>query len=329
MLILIIGNDGRQARKFIVSYTKTHIAQIKKIVPSAKIVLTDNDQVINRTLAEADILIHPTGGYPFDKLPIDQAKNLKWVQTTSAGVTDIAVRLKNTKILLTNASGVHPIPISEHVAGYMLMFARRSTETYKNQVVNKKWTRNFTDLQCFELNGKTVGIVGFGKIGGQVAKISKGLGMKVAVLAHTKRISDRSIRVYKNIDNLLANSDFVVDCLPLTSETKGFFDLKKFKFMLHDSYFINIGRGGTVVERDLVKALRANIIAGAALDVFEVEPLPDSSPLWDLPNVILTPHISGWTPEYTNRVVEIFCKNLKAYLANKPIPTLVDKSRGY
>ena len=99
--------------------------------------------------------------------------------------------------------------------------------------------------------------------------------------------------------------------------------------MKPSSYFINIGRGKTVVERDLITALLNGTIAGAALDVFETEPLPDNSPLWKLSNVILTPHASSWTPEYTNRVIDIFCTNLKAYLKNKPMPTLVDKKRGY
>ena len=182
----------------------------------------------------------------------------------------------------------------------------------------------------FELNGKTLGIVGYGRIGAQIARLGKGFGMRVAALAHTKKIEDKNVDIsYRMVDLLLNKSDFVVNALPLTDETQGYFDTSKFKQMKPTAYFVNIGRGKTVIESDLIKALKNKTIAGAGLDVFEEEPTPDSNPLWKLPNVIMTPHISGWTPEYTNRVVNIFCENLKAYLKKRSMPNLVDKSRGY
>jgi phosphoglycerate dehydrogenase-like enzyme len=342
MKILIIGNDGHGKKDFVVAYTKNHIKQIKKTVPNSEIILTEDENIINNELQTADILLHPTGGYNFESLPIENAKNLKLVQTTSAGVTDIAAKLKNTKILLANASGVHPIPISETVLGYMLMFARRLNIAYKNQILYKTWSRDPGQVKGFELNGATVGVVGMGKIGSRIAAISKGLGTKVVYLQHSQNNSYKNYKDYKGYNRLidvLKNADFVVNCLPLTPKTEGYFDMKKFEQMSSgarsasggkkSSYFINIGRGKTVVEKDLIEALKKGLIAGAALDVFETEPLPANSPLWKMDDVILTPHVSGWTPEYTNRVVNIFCENLKAYIKGAKIPTLVDKKRGY
>lgn len=336
MNILIIGEDkpGRGST----GYLSEHFKKIKKILTRAEISLTINPGEINRLLPTANIII--TAPTNVGMINLERAKKLMWIHLSSAGVTDAAKLLKDTKIILTNSSGVHPIPISEHVAAYMLMFARQMTVSYRMQIEKKKWLRNIQDYNVFELRGKTAGIVGFGKIGSKIAKASKGLGMRVVALKHTSKIDDPSVdKSYTDLNNLLAESDFVINALPLTDKTLEFFDMDKFKKMSREAgsrnagkpsaYFINIGRGKTVVEKDLVKALKTGIIAGAGLDVFEEEPTPDSNPLWNMPNVIMTPHISGWTPEYTNRVIDIFCENVKAFHAHKKLPTEVDKQRGY
>ena len=329
MKILIIGSNDPE--KTICAFSPEHIGQIKKILPDAQITMADDPQEINRTLTDADILIYDSGGFlAFDQLKISDAKKLAWVHATSAGVTDFAKILTKTNILLTNSSGVHPIPISETVLGYMLMFSRKLNLFYRNQIESKKWTRDRVNLRGEELAGKTVGIVGYGRIGSEIGKICAAVGMKVAGFKHDNKVnSEIADFVFDNVSKLLPASDFIVDALPLTPETQGYFDKNKFEQMSESAYFINIGRGKTVVEKDLIKALKNGIIAGAGLDVFEVEPLPETSELWKLPNVILTPHISGWSPNYANRVINIFCDNLKAYLENQTMPTLVDKNRGY
>ncbi len=336
MKILVIGETN------VAPYTKRHFEEIQKAYNSTPhphplpqgerekdtqrksddsliIIPTEDTKKITSDLGSADIII--TSPFHQHLIDLKLAKNLKWVHLSSAGVTDMAKFLAPTKIMLTNSSGVHPIPISETVLGYMLMFGRRLNVAYRNQIINKKWSRDLSQNKGFELKGKTVGIVGLGRIGKEIEKVSKGIGMNVISVSH----SDKKTQLV----NLLKSSDFVVDCLPLTDETLGFFSLNKFKHMRKDSYFINIGRGKTVIEKDLILALKDGIIAGAGLDVFEVEPLPDSSPLWKLENVILTPHVSGWTPYYTDRVIDIFCENLKGYLKGKSMPTLVDKKRRY
>ncbi len=324
--ILVVGNSDPRQTKGPICFTSKHIKQIKKILPGARITVVADQNKNPKALSEAEIIIK-TFGYP---VGFKKAPNLKWVHSGSAGVSDLVEDLKNTDVLLTNSSGVAPIPISEHVAGFMLMFAKRLHVQYANQIVKKRWIRNYQEIGGFELAGSTVGIIGYGRIGSQIAQISKGLGLYVTALSHNKKISDRNVdKVYKNVDDILKNSDFVVNALPLTSATERFYDLKKFRTMRKTAYFINIGRGMSVVQKDLVKALKTGTIAGAGLDVVEVEPLSDKSELWNTPNLILTPHSSSWNPKYTDRVMDIFCNNLSSFLKGKPMSTLVDKSKGY
>ncbi|HVZ12097.1 MAG TPA: D-2-hydroxyacid dehydrogenase [Patescibacteria group bacterium] len=322
MLLLLIGEPN------VAPYDESHFAQIKKVAPKVEIVSTNDTEEIKKNLPNAEIVI--TSPQHFGLIDLTLTKNLKWIHMSSAGVTDAARILAPTDIILTNSSGVHPIPISETVLGYILMFARRLDVAYRNQVLNKSWSRNVGNNRGMELVDKTIGIVGFGRIGQEIARLCRGIGMKAVALQYSQPLDKSMIdHTFENIDELLEKADFVVDCLPLTPETKGYFDADRFKSMRDSAYFINIGRGGTVAEHDLITALKEGTIAGAGLDVFEVEPLPDSSPLWSLENVIITPHISGWTPEYTNRVVNIFCANLEAYLSGKPMQTLVNKDKGY
>jgi len=328
MNILIIGTSIPDKISFL-NFTKKHVDAIKKVLPSAKITISNDDKVIEKVLPDTDAIIYSPSQHPL-KTEYYKLPNLKWVQLTSAGANLVAKELAKTPILLTNASGVHPIPISEHVLAFMLMFSRGIHDSYRAQIEEKSWMRDLAGENVFELAGEIAGIVGYGKIGSRVAHLANAVGMTVVALEHDKKIKDKFIdKSYKNVSELLKVSRFVIDCLPLAPATEGYFDLKKFKQMRSDSYFINIGRGGTVVEKDLIKALKDETIKGAALDVFEVEPLPENSPLWKMRKVIITPHISGRTPKYTDRVIEIFCENLKAYLSKKPMPTLVDKTRGY
>lgn len=303
-------------------YTDKHISEIKSLVPDAKINLVeDKKDTVDTYLPKTDILIYSSFDYP-DLVDFKIAKNLKWVHVTSAGSADTAEKLRNTNVLLTNSSGVHPIPISEHVFTYLLMFTKQFHKSYRVQIEEKKWKQSYKFLPVSELFGKTIGIVGFGRIGKRVAEIAKGFGMNVVPLIHKK--SEK-----KDFEKLLHRSDFVINCLPLSDETHHLFTMERFKQMKPSAYFINVGRGKTVIEDDLIQALKTGLIAGAGLDVFEEEPLQNKSELWNLENVIITPHNAGWTPFYADRVIDIFCSNLKAYLNDKDMPNLVDKEKGY
>lgn len=326
MNIVIVQNKDTENGLY---FTDEHVSQIKAVGSNIQVTVINKEQeLLDASLVDADILLYT--GNP-QALKLEKANNLKWIQITTAGATDMAVYLKNTPILLTNASGVHPIPIAEYVLTLMLMFSRQVYKAYRIQIQEKKWQQSI-DLQPFELAGKVVSIVGYGRIGQRVAHLTKGFGMEVLALSHREFATDPNVDTFypqDRVNELLAASDFVINCLPLTSETEYFFTKEKLDQMKTSAYFINIGRGKTVVEKDLISALQEGKIAGAGLDVFSEEPLPQDSPLWDLDNVILTPHFSGWTPEYGNRVITIFCKNLQAFLRNEPMPTLVNKEQGY
>jgi phosphoglycerate dehydrogenase-like enzyme len=307
--------------------TPEHIETIKKAGKGldAKLLVSPADEEYKREVADADILL-PTLVIPEFVIK----SNVRWIHISSAGADWLPEYIKDSPIIVTNSSGVHPVPISEHVLGFMLMFGRQLHKSYKIQLLEKKWRREADGI--FELHGKTVGVVGLGKIGSQIARITNAIGMRVFAVARNKHAKEEFVDrmyTYKDLDKVLAESDFVVNALPSTPETFHMFDADVFAKMKPDAYFINIGRGKTVNEKDLIAVLKKGNLAGAGLDVFENEPLSDTSELWKLDNVILTPHISGWTPAYTDRVIAIFCENLKAYLENKPLPNEVDKNRGY
>lgn len=306
--------------------TDKHIRQIKDVKENLKVVLrtSPSDSLLKKELVDTDILL---SGSEIPK--IASKSNVKWIHVSSAGVDKLSEELKKSSIVITNSSGVHPIPISEHVLGFMLMFARQLNKAYKSQI-DRKWNREMTGV--FELRGKTVGIIGMGRIGSQIGRLTKAIGMKVFTVArevHKKEKFVDKLYVYKDIDAVLKEADFVVNALPSTTETFHLFKADKFNKMKRSAYFINIGRGKTVNENDLIDALKNRKIAGAGLDVFELEPLPAKSLLWKLENVIITPHVSGLTPYYMDRVIDIFSMNLKAYLSKKPLPNKIDKQRGY
>jgi phosphoglycerate dehydrogenase-like enzyme len=183
-----------------------------------------------------------------------------------------------------------------------------------------------------ELSGKVLGIFGFGDIGRELAARARVLGMTVWGLVRTPRPKpdniDRLLTAGKE-DTLLRESDVLILALPLTADTKGIIGERQLKRMKHSAYLINIGRGELVQESALVRALREGWIAGAGLDVYATEPLPPGSPLWRLPQVVMTPHIAGTHPHYMERSADIFMKNLKLYLAREPLFNEVDKQAGY
>ena len=212
------------------------------------------------------------------------------------------------------------------------MLSRNIHLAHRYQITEKTWHRSFEEFYPLELFGKKILIVGMGRIGERIAEIAKAFGMIPLGIVRSldkKRQTKIALLTIKDLEKQIKDADFVVNCLPGTEQTKGIFNKKVFSKFKETSFFINIGRGTTVVESDMIKALEKNKFAGAGLDVFEIEPLSPVSKLWTLDNVIITPHYSGWTPEYTNRVIDIFCQNLKAFLRGAKMPNLVSKVLGY
>lgn len=305
--------------------TKAHLKKIRTIAPQMEIAVTGDPNEIAQHVADAEIIVTSPRTLP----PLANARNLKWLHSLSAGVDRLLTpEIKRSSVLVSNSSGVHAIPIAEHVMTYMLIFARGFLGSLENQR-KRVWKRG---EGLIELYDKTVLIVGMGHIGSEVARRAHAFGCHVIALTRSGKTDSTFIHVIHRasaLTRMLPKADFVISCLPGTPETHHIFDFGKFRLMKPSAYFINIGRGALVHEKDLITALEKKLIAGAALDVTEVEPLPVESPLWNLPNVIITPHHSGSSERYIDRAVDRFCLNLQAYLAHKPLPNLVDKKLGY
>jgi phosphoglycerate dehydrogenase-like enzyme len=261
---------------------------------------------------------------------LEQDSKLRWIQTWSAGVDSLPLKkLESQDIQLTSANGVHAYPISETIFALMLSLTRKIPDYVRNQQ-NKKWDHSGLKLEIHE---KTIGILGIGAIGKETAKIAKAFGMKVIGVRHSHKDEEYvdSMAVMDELHTVLPECDYVVNTLPLTNDTRNIFGAKEFSLMKPSAFFINIGRGETVVEKELIHALQEKQIAGAGLDVFEKEPLEETNPLWEMENVIITPHTAGSTEYYDKRVMEdIFIPNLKNYLnENKPSINLVNYGKGY
>ena len=327
MKILIIQNYSQL--QYVSQIGAKHDKLIRSVDPDSKIVkMAITDPGFEKQLQQTEVVITQT----LANVPLDKSPNLKWIHLSSAGVNGLNDQIKKSKIIVTNSSGVHPIPISEHVLAFMLMFARGIIRAFRIQIEKEKWVKDQELLPVDEIFGKTVCIVGMGKIGTEIARLSKAFGLKVIGITRSKHQKQQfvdELGLNQDLDKFLKQADFVINCLPLTDETQGLFNKQKFKLFKKTSVFINIGRGQTVVEQDLIEALKNQVIAGAGLDVFETEPLPSSSELWKLKNVILTSHYSSWSPNYADRMIDIFCQNLKAFLNKQKMPTQVDKQAGY
>ncbi|NOU96572.1 D-2-hydroxyacid dehydrogenase [Paenibacillus sp. LMG 31456] len=304
------------ARKIVSVHTfsSAHEEQIRQVAPDWEFINGKGSEQWLAHLADAEILV----GWSSAVVPhcLQPGTRLRWAQNWGAGVDKIPLEaLAESGVMLTNASGVHPNPISETVLAMMLSLTRQIHRAIGNQLQNK-WA-SLGELG--EMHGKTVGIIGVGAIGTEVAKLCKAFGMKVLGVKRTLSESENVDRMVtmNGLDEVLRESDYVVVTLPLTKDTKHSIGSRQFELMKPTAYYINIGRGGTTDEHALVEALRSGGIAGAGLDVFEVEPLPETSPLWEMSNVIMTPHNSGSTVYYNERALDIFLHNLRDYVEGK------------
>ena len=314
MKIMVIKNDTKNIGSM--GEIKPELIEMIRSKTNEEIfVVGDNEEEVSKYIQEVEAII------TFDNKNIDisLAKNLKWIHFCSAGTDDkITEDIKNSDIIITNSSGVHPIPISEHVIMFILMFSKgmHREMSFSN--------RNYDELQIQELTGKTVCIVGLGRIGSKIAETCKYFNMNVYGVSRKSKsnFEDKHFNI-DEIDSAIKDADFVVVALPLNDSTFKLFNYERFCKMKESSYFINIGRGHIVDENGLKKALSENKISGAGLDVFEVEPLSEDSELLKMKNVITTPHISGWTPKYMERVFKIFIENYDCFISNKEMPNRV------
>ncbi len=245
-----------------------------------------------------------------------ESEHLRWLHAFGAGVDDPWFqRMLERGVVVTTSSGASAVPIAHSVLGFILSLSRDSPAWMRDQDQRRWNPRPVADLQ-----GKTLIVVGLGPIGLEVARLGGEFGMTVVGLRRTPK-GDEPCRVatLERLGEFLPQADFLVLALPLAAETRHILDAAALARMKSDAFVINVGRGALVDEAALIQALESHAIAGAALDVFETEPLPEDSPLWSLPRVIITPHSLGQSPGNYDRATEIFLENLGCYLAGQPL----------
>jgi phosphoglycerate dehydrogenase-like enzyme len=306
-----------------------HLERISKVSGKVEVERRLDRKEILESVKDTSVLV----GWLFDKEIFHSAKELVWVHAASAGVDRFLFpEFVESPVILTNSSGIHRAPMSEVAVAFMLCFAK-NLPAFMKLKAEKKWVKKPNPLRDVdELTGKTLGVLGLGNVGMEISSRGKCFGMEV--IAVDRRVIRRPSYVDEvmglwGLDTLLAKSDYLVITVPLTSSSKHMIGERELRLMKSNAYIINISRGPVVEEKALVKALKEGWIAGAGLDVFEKEPLPMVSELWDLENVIITPHISGATQRYAERLTEIFCENLGRFLEGKTLINLVDKKEGY
>jgi D-2-hydroxyacid dehydrogenase (NADP+) len=314
------------------------VAQIEAVDPAVRVVQlpqigsqnTPDAETKAKLLAlmeEVEILIGQSSVSPEYLLA---AGNLKWFQVINAGVDRMAKEgLLSRGFAVTNVSGLTAPAIAEYVIGTMVMMAKGLHFSVREQAEHR-WARH----PVGELAGKTLGIAGMGAIGRETARRARAFNMRVVATRRTVSRGDRDpdcddLLPYSDLDRLLGVSDYLALCVPLTPETHHLIGEKELKAMKPTACIVNIARGPVIDQEALIRALREGTIAGAALDVTDPEPLPPESPLWDLPNVILTPHISGGIDRYVARAVEMFIQNLRRYIAGEALENVVSAQLGY
>lgn len=279
-------------------------------------------------IVDADIYL----GWHFPKELFPVTKKLKWIQFGSAGIDHtLFPELLESEIILTTVSGIHPVPVAEHVMGLMLALTRRLYIAIEQQT-RSEWNRKQISHTSEELSGKTVGIIGLGKIGLHIARLCKSFGM--TVIGTKGNVGDPLPNVDvalppSGLDDVLQPSDVLVLVVPLTTGTRALIGERELDLMKPGSFIVNVARGQMIDHDALIKKLQSGHISGAALDVFPEEPLPPDSPIWHAPNLIVTPHTGGSTPSYPERASEIFKANLDAFLSGKPMKNVFDRKRGY
>ena len=302
--------------------------RIQGVAGSVDLAYADTAEAVAESIRDADVIFawRPDRALLEPNLP--RAERLRWIQSASAGVDRLLYpALVASDITVTNARGVFDDAMAEYAIGCMLVFAKGLATTILHSRDGTWQYRNTEPLA-----GRLLVVVGAGPIGTAVAGKANALGMRVEGVASAPRpAAEPYRRIAGSVDLLHAISaaDYVVNALPLTDRTKGAFGQQAFAAMKPTARFLNLGRGGTVDEDALVHALHEDRIAGAALDVFRTEPLPATSPLWGMDNVIVSPHMAGDLVGWESRVVDVFHDNLERWLRGEPLRNVVDKVRGY
>jgi phosphoglycerate dehydrogenase-like enzyme len=300
--------------------------------PQLQITQRDSYEGIKEDLREAEII------FTISLRPeqFAAAQNLRWIHAPTAAVHQLLfAELVNSDVVVTNSREVHGPVVAEHVMALIFALAKKIPQA---AVLQQKhiWGQEAIwneGARPREIAGATLGLIGVGSIGRRVAQMASAVGMRViAVREHVEKGSPAGVEAVlapSALDEMLKQCDYVVLAAPLIAATHGLINADRLAMMKPEACLINVGRGPQVDEAALVEALRTRRIAGAALDVFEREPLPADSPLWSVENLLITPHTAGLTEKLWHRHYELFSDNLRRYLARQPLRFVVDKQKGY
>jgi phosphoglycerate dehydrogenase-like enzyme len=316
-------------------FSATALEELRVAAQTDVLCVTTNEELSSR-LPEAEVLC----SYWLPSNWRELTPNLRWLQVAGAGIDSLrttGLLDAESNILVTTAVGIHSITIGEYVFGSMLMFNRSWPQMVRLQdqgiwPSNSNWYK----LERLELSDQTLGIVGLGHIGRRVAQLGKAFGMRVLATKRSvqavQQETDTDVDVVyppSLLRKMLAQCDYVVLAVPLTPETDKLIGEAELRAMKSHAYLVNVARGRVVDEKMLIRALEERWIGGAGIDVTDKEPLPSDSPLFKLPNVILTPHISGDSIYYGKRLTALFADNLRRYRTGEPLRNRYDSVRGY
>jgi phosphoglycerate dehydrogenase-like enzyme len=302
---------------------------LRKTADGREFCITEDKTEVEKILDRIEIAF---GDIPFELIP--KMPNLKWLQLWSAGA-DLLQTYPEFKALpfkMTTTSGIHLQQIAEHVFALILTWNRKMWKVFAAQK-ERRWARpSMHEMEV--LSGKTMLILGYGAIGEKIAAVAQCFGMEVTGVRRsvsTVSVDAKGVTVVPaaRLLEYLPQADYIVNILPYTPDTCHFFGGRELAALKNSAVYVNVGRGGTTDEAALAEALRDKRLAAALLDVTETEPLSEDSPLWDMDNVLLTPHYAGFHPEYNRLAMEIAIENLGHYVRGEPLRNLVDKNAGY
>ena len=314
--------------------SEEHLDRIRGVSPSVRLTYHpvspyEPPAELEAALSDVEVLFSHHARFAMNAAP-----RLRWLQLPGDGVDHLrGAPVMQSSVTITNTR-VFGIPITEYVFASIIAYYRRFPQMMVRFQQGRVWPRNqWEEYAGEDLAGKVMAIIGYGAIGRRLARVAE--SFDVTVIATRRSVTsvvreDRTeVHPAGHLREVLARADVVVVCLPLTDETEGAIGEAELRAMKPGSYLVNIGRGKVIDERALLSALNNKWIGGAGLDVHAQTPLPSDSPFFDLPNVILTPHMSGVSQGYFERVTELFCENLGRYLSGEPLINLVDKQKGY
>jgi len=305
--------------------------RLQRDFAEVSVVHLHNYKHLSAEIVDAEILI----AWSIRPEQVSAAKKLRWIHSPAAAVNQLMFsEIVDSEIVITNAREVHGPVVAEHVIALIFALAKKIPQSAVLQQKHLWGQQVLWDEQprIREVSGATLGMVGLGSIGRSVVKSAKALGMRViAVREHPEKGSEGADQVVPpaQIDEVFRQADYIVLAVPVTASTTAIANAERLALMKPDACLINVGRGPLVDEPALIQALVEKKIGGAALDVFPQEPLPADSPLWDVPNLLLTPHTAALTDKLWDRHYALFSENLRRYLAAQPLLAVVDKRKGY